>query len=103
MTAKAMRPRGQILRADIGYLGTRARVGCHLNYTVSGRGKFPEDMLRYDDVNVYDINASRGSENLAAYHSAARAVRIMHAAGVTPARWLSFGWSVHDDIEEAAS
>jgi hypothetical protein len=87
-----MRPRGQILRADIGYTGTRAREGNVLRYTVSGRGNFPTDMLRYDNARPLSPVETEGR--------ALREVRIVAAGGCTPERWRSFGWSVHEDIEE---
>lgn len=89
--SRALRPRGAIPRATIGYYGERARPGCTLRYTVSGRGVFPRDMLRYDDARDPPTGLMDDGK---------REVRIHDAGGCTPERWRSFGWSVHDDIEE---
>jgi len=64
--------------------------GRYLRYTVSGRGRFPEDMLRYDTATALtpiDESTER------------REIEV-RAHGCTPARWSSFGWSVHSDVKE---
>jgi hypothetical protein len=52
---------------------------------------FPRDMLRYDDARDPPTGLMDDGK---------REVRIHDAGGCTPERWRSFGWSVHDDIEE---
>lgn len=89
---RTLRPRGIILRETIGYHGEIARPGCRLNFTVSGRGTFPEDMLRYDGAELLSSVETEGRDR--------REVRIRKAERVTPERWRSFGWTVHEDIEE---
>lgn len=89
---RALRPRGIILRETIGYNGETARPGCELRFTVSGRGQFPDDMLRYDSATALAPAEMEGRDR--------REVRIVHAGRVTPERWRSFGWTVHEDIEE---
>jgi hypothetical protein len=64
------------------------------NFRVTGKGKFPLDMLRYDacwpatqnDVIRMDANPPRGY----------RAVTLRSASRHTPTvdRWNSFGWKV---------
>jgi len=95
------KPRGTIDREYIGYLGERARGGNVLRYTVSGRGTFPVDMLRYDSAQALAPVEVETPTELATF-AAVRQVRIVNAHGCTPARWSSFGWSVHNDIEEYA-
>ena len=84
----------KIARDSIAYTGYSAacdRLGRALSYTVSGRGKFPEDMLRYDGATV-PAGVPDG------YLREVTEVKISDARQVTPERWRSFGWSVHDDI-----
>jgi hypothetical protein len=105
-----MKARGKISRQSIDYLGERARSGCVLRYSVSGRGGFPVDMLRYDRVGDFDYDRFSGTcegveGDLTAQSSPenvreVRTVTIAFAHGCTPARWSSFGWSVHDNVEE---
>ena len=91
-----LKPLGPIPRELIDYHGVRARKGSKLEYTVTGRGNFPTDMLRYDDATAllspHEIEG-RGE----------RTVLIINAGGCTPARWSSFGWSVHDNVREVAA
>ena len=64
-------------------------------FTVSGRGRFPVDMLRYDEAfpadgmsaaNIVDNPAERRNVTL-----------ITHRRfGPTNDRWASFGWVVSD-------
>jgi hypothetical protein len=77
------------------YTGYRAREHYRLNYTVSGRGTFPLDMLRYDDAEALSPAEIEGR--------AMRSVRIHNARGCTPARWASFGWTVGQIVEERRS
>lgn len=95
-----LKPRGALPGAhrDAGY-GIQAREGCEFAFTVSGRGRFPDDMLRYDGAQLLSPVEAEQPE---IPRAPARAVRIVHAHRCTPARWSSFGWSVHDDIVERA-
>ena len=92
---RKLKPMGPIPRDLIDYHGLWSREGCELTYTVSGRGTFPVDMLRYDSASVLSPVETEGR--------AQREVRIVHANRCTPERWRSFGWSVHDDIVERAA
>jgi hypothetical protein len=84
---KTLKPRGMIALEDIAYTGTRARTGTLLRYTVSGRGHFPADMLRYDDAEI--LGKPVPTERL----TEVTEFRIS-GLGCTPERWRSFGWSV---------
>lgn len=95
MTLRKRKPRGSIPRAVFGYHGMRAGHGCEFRYTVSGTLSFPRDMLRYDGAALLSPSEAEGRGR--------REVRIVHASGCTPERWRSFGWTVHDDIEETAA
>src|SRR4051812_9610916 len=58
-------------------------------FVVEGRGAFPTDMLRYDRCTPYaqeDVHWMEGTAN--------RSVKMVSDREPTPARWLSFGWSV---------
>lgn len=93
---RRLKPREQIPVSSVPYTGEPAREGNVLSYTVSGRGKFPTDMLRYDDATLspgVDPDATR----------VLREYQIVQARRVTPKRWSSFGWSVHDNITERPS
>lgn len=89
---RKLKPRGAIPRQSVGYLGEPAREGCVLTYTVSGRGYFPADMLRYDGAGMVPREYPRYVQEVTEFP--------VIASRVTPARWSSFGWSVHDDITE---
>ena len=87
----------QLRPQDFGYLGRRTRGEAdYLVYTVSGRGHFPEDMLRYDQAEFFD------EDSKAAGTVETRCLRevTVRAKGCTPERWRSFGWSVHPDVFE---
>jgi hypothetical protein len=63
----------------------------HIKFTVSGRGLFPLDMLRYDccyPASPQDVNSMDGR--------ARREVTLVAANPVAPTtgRWASFGWDV---------
>lgn len=88
------KPRGAIMRAAIGYHGIDARSGCSFDFTVSGRGTFPDDMLRYDGV------TSATKPPVVLTERGLREYDITGAGRCTPERWRSFGWSVHDNIIE---
>lgn len=83
----------KIYKDGIPYTGHRARGARRLRYTVSGRGNFPTDMLRYDGAIALLSPGDVAGRDL-------RSVKIERATGCTPERWRSFGWSVHDDIVE---
>ena len=89
------KPLGAIPLSLLGYMGAHARPGCKFTFTVSGFGRFPEDMLRYDGAIALWPAECEGRER--------REVRIVHARGCTPERWRSFGWSVHPDLVEVAA
>lgn len=91
-----LKPRQKIDRSTIPYTGEPARPGCRLFFTVSGRGAFPQDMLRYDECVA-------GVESPRAPLGDVREIPILSAKSCTPERWRSFGWSVHDDIVERAA
>ena len=71
-------------------------------FTVTGRGRFPMDMLRYDCAYpagsgdgieiAYTLDRSVGSGDT--WHT----VQLNSHKSPTPARWASFGWIV-DTIE----
>ena len=76
-------------------------------FTVSGRGAFPLDMLRYDQATVVDgtldeIGASFENRNEAAQWMRRYTVnlRSYSYSGPTTARWNSFGWLVTDIEKE---
>lgn len=83
---------------DFGYLGERVRKDHdYFLYTVSGRGHFPEDMLRYDRAEFADEESEKAGTD-----EARRDLRDIHikAKGCTPERWRSFGWSVVPNVIE---
>ncbi|CAB4130440.1 hypothetical protein UFOVP119_64 [uncultured Caudovirales phage] len=71
-------------------------------FTVTGRGRFPVDMLRYDECfprTGEDAQAMNyDSESLAGVREV-RSVTLCtyarHGSRPTAARWASFGWSVN--------
>lgn len=71
------------------------------HYKVTGRGRFPADMLRYDTAwpmepqkcVFYPPDLVRGLPE--------RTVEISGMCAPTEGRWASFGWSVHD-VEKGA-
>ena len=60
-------------------------------FTVTGRGEFPFDMLRYDatfpltEQDAFNIPNRKEAEP--------RSVTLVSAMPPTPARWQSFGWN----------
>ena len=68
-------------------------------FTVTGRGRFPIDMLRYDCCypveGIPDIEWSQNPEERRREFNV-RLVRHCKSRGWTPTigRWSSFGWSV---------
>jgi hypothetical protein len=67
-------------------------------FTVTGKGRFPIDMLRHDVCTPADNAAVEAIENLD--NTGVRDVTLTAAKMryITPARWLSFGWRVSSDI-----
>lgn len=63
------------------------------HYTVTGRGRFPFDMLRYDQAWPEDGGMSMGGGN----GEDSRERREQRLIGLNPPtadRWASFGWYV---------
>ena len=64
-----------------------------ITFTVMGKGKFPHDMLRYDQcfpcdgISVHNIETDTVAE---------RPVKLVSIAstGITSLRWASFNWHV---------
>lgn len=60
---------------------------------VRGTGRFPYDMLRYDECAIHpdDITTAAIEDELSVFE-----VRIIHLGhkGLTERRWLSFGWHI---------
>lgn len=77
-------------------------------FTVAGRGRFPVDMLRYDECfpvngdSAAAIGVTREEEGRSA---PVRKVRLLtrRASGYTAARWASFGWTVLENPEAVDS
>lgn len=71
--------------------GRRSKSAFESTFTVTGRGEFPHDMLRYDSCWPYSISdAARmaGTER--------RTIKLQTGQLNSPtvARWDSFGWKV---------
>jgi hypothetical protein len=65
-------------------------------FTVTGKGRFPYDMLRYDEC--YPAPGA-DAEQLHPVHSGVRSIQLQTLQPTlqwepTVARWRSFGWSV---------
>ncbi len=85
------------------YHGMSAKLGkTILRYTVTGRGSFPHDMLRYDRSWPATESDARLLDDFVFDHYRDRrsghAFRII-GLNVTPKRWESFGWTVSNLIE----
>lgn len=67
-----------------------------ITFTVMGKGKFPHDMLRYDQCFPCD---GISVHNIEADTVAVRPVKLVSIAstGITSLRWASFGWYVTED------
>jgi hypothetical protein len=66
-------------------------------YTVSGRGRIPLDMLRYDRAapfNVNDVAELEGS--LFGDPTQTYEIKLISHQSPTAARWVSFLWVVRD-------
>lgn len=70
---------------------------CPATFVVSGKGKFPIDMLRHDVATPADEIASANIE----VGTGQRTVRLhtRQSSFITPDRWRSFGWSVVDEAD----
>lgn len=68
-----------------------ARAKIH-RITVSGRGEFPMDMLRYDECYPYSVE----DISLMTERTCLREITLVchRPCGSTYARWDSFGWEV---------
>lgn len=65
------------------------------DFTVAGSGKFPIDMLRYDEC--WPVDAAAASRIQADINTGERTpiqLRTNKRGGPTAARWDSFGWKV---------
>jgi hypothetical protein len=67
-------------------------------FTVTGKGRFPIDMLRHDICVPADAEAVEAIENLD--NVGVRDIRLTTTKMryITANRWLSFGWGVSSDI-----
>jgi hypothetical protein len=74
-------------------------------FTVTGTGRFPADMLRYDRCYPVDgesaTNIGMPTEDVRAARTR-RSVKLetVKPGGPTPGRWESFGWRVMDEQYE---
>lgn len=67
-------------------------------FTVSGRGDFPRDMLRYDDCEFASPDdAVRAGDGYV--HDRRRVKIVTQRRALTAARWESFGWRIVADGE----
>lgn len=65
-------------------------------YTVSGRGRFPLDMLRYDSAWPASSTDSATISATLTVHRGSAAVQLLSHKSPTADRWTSFGWTVID-------
>lgn len=67
-----------------------------ITFTVMGKGRFPLDMLRYDQCFPCD---GISVHNIEADTVAVRPVKLVSIAstGITSLRWASFNWYVAED------
>ena len=65
-------------------------------FTVTGKGRFPIDMLRHDMAHPADAVASEAITG-----TGVRDVELvaMKRRYITPARWASFGWSISSEVD----
>ena len=71
-------------------------------FTVRGNGYFPIDMLRYDTCFPKTTEAAQRLIHPAAFEEPDELVEVQLGVfhkhknhhGLTPARWLSFGWEI---------
>lgn len=66
------------------------------SFTVTGRGDFPFDMLRHD--RCFPATSEDAAKLERPDSPTQRAIRLIAStyAEITPDRWESFGWKVHD-------
>jgi hypothetical protein len=71
-------------------------------FTVTGRGDFPWDMLRHD--RCFPATTADAMKLERPDSPTQRAIRLVASqlADITPARWESFGWKVHDIDEDGS-
>lgn len=71
-------------------------------FTVTGRGDFPFDMLRHD--RCYPATGEDAAKLERPDSPTQRAIRLVACtvAEITPDRWASFGWRVHDIDEDGS-
>lgn len=67
-------------------------------FQVRGRGRFPLDMLRYD--NCFPASSDDVAKMDEEYSREERTIELItlhkyRQEHITPARWESFGWTVH--------
>jgi hypothetical protein len=69
-------------------------------FTVTGRGDFPFDMLRHN--RCYPATSEDAAKLERPDSPTQRAIRLVACtiAEITPDRWESFGWKVHDIDED---
>lgn len=65
-----------------------------ITFVVSGRGRFPVDMLRYDEC--WPIDGASADALVADDQDARREVKLRSHRRASPTldRWASFGWHV---------
>ena len=66
-------------------------------YSVSGRGRFPLDMLRYDCSWPARSEDAHTIRQAVAAHSGHATVQLRSHRAPTASRWDSFGWEVAED------
>lgn len=79
-------------------------MNTRFEFTVSGYGDFPIDMLRYDSC--WPKSGVDSAEVLKSFYpgqdrrGASRFVTLEGLNEPTGARWMSFRWTVHPDIQK---
>lgn len=70
-----------------------------ISFMVEGKGKFPFDMLRYDQCFPCD---GWSAHNISVDTPDLRTVKLIciSSTGITAARWASFGWYVDSDTTQ---
>jgi hypothetical protein len=88
-------------RAFCTFIGER-QMAKVWDFTVTGRGRFPLDMLRYDACYPSDQEAATLMDHTFAYGGFKgdpnpTSIKLRSRTGApTPERWSSFGWKVSD-------
>ncbi len=96
-------PKGREMARKVGALMARKNPRIY-TYTVTGKGSFPLDMLRYDVASPADAKSaalikasSRRARAFFGYPEIYRySVRLVSASEPALGRWESFGWEVSD-------